>query len=360
MNNKANSVAVIHSRPWQLSCIWALFLAVGIELLASIVFIPMALQGNADFRQLYAGSLIVCSGKGRNLYDAELERRVENREVSELPGVLPTNHPAYEYALLAPLTILSYRNAYLLWTAINVAVIAYCVIRLSAKIHESSNHGLVAAAIAVGFSPVWMTLAQGQDAAWVLLLFVLANESHSEVRTGVLMGLTAFRFHILIPVLLVYILWRRWRVLGGAALAVLFLAFASILITGLPASFQYVKSLIPTSEVRQFSTANALGLFQVIFGNKSVTASVLALGLALVILWRVSKKKPSVSTALLVLPFVSVHLLVHDLIVLLIPITEMFVSSLAPVNWMLSIMGMFPMTSGLTAIATPLMIRDCE
>ena len=78
----------------------------GIQIVAALVFVPIALNGNADFRQYFAGGLMVRTGLRHQLYDISKQSEVEDTIAPwHSPQVLPVNHPAYEYLLFAPLTV---------------------------------------------------------------------------------------------------------------------------------------------------------------------------------------------------------------------------------------------------------------
>jgi len=42
-------------------------IVLGIQLLAWLIFLPAAIDGNADFRQVYSAGYILRSGRGRQL-----------------------------------------------------------------------------------------------------------------------------------------------------------------------------------------------------------------------------------------------------------------------------------------------------
>ncbi|HEY6409728.1 MAG TPA: hypothetical protein VIY29_19900 [Ktedonobacteraceae bacterium] len=90
---------------------------------ALVPHIDLAHIKNTDFINLYAGASIVRSGDGVNLYHLKTQaaalRSVLGRESPE-----HFLHPAFEAVALAPLTVLGIERAFLVWTIINVAVLA--------------------------------------------------------------------------------------------------------------------------------------------------------------------------------------------------------------------------------------------
>ena len=153
--NRGGSAPTIHRPPWQHQFVIGLLpLILGIERLASVIFVPMAIRGNADFRAFYSGGHLLRSDRG-NLYNLERQKATEDSVVSRYPEANPSNHPAYEYSFIIPLTFLSYRVAFALWTLVSVGVIAICAWKLSGRLPRS-----VLICLFLGFSPVWGTLAQ--------------------------------------------------------------------------------------------------------------------------------------------------------------------------------------------------------
>jgi hypothetical protein len=337
-----NNDRVLGANSWRRQLILGLLpLLAGFGMLAGIVFVPLALKGNADFRQFYAGGYIMRTGLRHGLYDSGVQRDVENRVVSNSTQVLPVNHPAYEYVFLAPLSLLPYRQAYFAWAALNTAVMVFCGIRIA----RSLNDGWLALALVAGFTPVWGTLMHGQDSIWLLFFCLLSFESRDEFTAGALLGMTAFRFHLLIPVLVLYVLWRRWRFLKGALLTSGVLAAISVWLVGIQESWLYVRSAAMTTEVRKGLPVNLYGLAQAVVGPRHPHTALLIAGTcATAALWYACRQKPSLDLALLVIPLASYHLLLHDLVILLIPISRRIrESSAAILQFLLPALGFTPL-----------------
>ena len=140
--------------------------------------------------------------------------------------VLPVNHPAYEYLLFAPLTNLTYRTAYLAWMGINLCLLALCY-----RLLLSRCDAWLLSALFLGFAPVVTVLIHGQDSLLLLLLFILAVD-RGDFRSGLLIGLGAFKVHIILPVLILYMLWRRWRFAAGFLVSAGCAAIVSVVLVG--------------------------------------------------------------------------------------------------------------------------------
>jgi Glycosyltransferase family 87 len=87
----------------------------------------------------------------------------------------------------------------------------------------------------LAFFPVFDSLLQGQDSILQLLLCVLAWRAftkHADIVAGCWLGLAAFKFQFVIPIVLLMIAWKRLRVLGGFAAVCIALAMISAGVVG--------------------------------------------------------------------------------------------------------------------------------
>lgn len=343
-----------HPNPWQRQLVVGLLpLTLGFGLLAAAVFVPRALNGNADFRQFYAGGYILRAGLRHSLYDPRVQTETENSIVSPSTQVLPMIHPAYEYLFFAPLSLLPYKAAYALWLVVNLLVLAYCGLRISRLV----NDPWLALALVAGFAPVLATLMHGQDSLWLLLFCLLSLDATTDFRSGALLGLTAFRFHLLIPVLIVHALWKKWRFVAGALLTSASLAVISVLLVGMKGSLLYPRTAASSTDVRQGFSPNAYGIAQALLGTHHPHVALFIAGAcAIAAFWYASRQEPSLDLALLILPLASYYLMFHDLVILLIPLSRRIrESSAAVAQYLVAILGFTPLAF-LSAAPSALML----
>ena len=343
-----------NTNTWQRQLVLGLMpLTLGFGILAATVFVPRALNGNADFRQFYAGGYMMRTGLHHSLYDSRLQKEIENSVVSYSDRVLPVNHPAYEYVFYSPLSILPYKQAYAFWLTLNLLVLTYCGIHVARWI----NDPWLALALVAGFAPVLATLMHGQDSLWLLLFCILSLESTGDFTAGALLGLTAFRFHLLIPILILYALWKKWRFIEGALLSAGSLAAISVWLVGINGSLLYLRTAISSTEVRQGFSANAYGIVQALVGPQHAhIAQVIAGACAIASLWYAARQKPSLDLALLVIPFASYYLMFHDLVFLLIPLSRRIrESSAAVLQFVVPVLGFTPLAF-LSSVPSALML----
>ena len=322
-----------------------------------IAFIPGAMAGHADFRQLYAAGYMIRAGMGHQLYDYDVQKDFQDRLVSPEAIALPYIRPAYQALLFVPFTLLSYRAAYWLMVALNIALLTVSFQLLSP--YMSNLRGVwkwLPVAIFAAFFPTGAALIQGQDSILLLTLLsaaFVALSKGNEFTAGVLTALGLFKFQLVIPIALLFLIWRRWRFSAGFAIVATALAALSVWLTGTSQIRIYIRSLFSMGAGLAFvpklfnypmplqMMANLHGL---IFGisrgrvtNKWQLGTVIVLS-SLFFAWTSLKGRKITSATevmLLAIPcsvLISYYAFMHDLSVLLIPLVMMLNRFLAQVD----------------------------
>ena len=216
--------------------------------------LPLALAGRADFRQFYAAGAMVRSGYSRNLYEYATQKQFQDALVSPKPTALPFVSPAYHALIFAPLSALSYPAAYLVFLACNVTALIICFILLRPWMQNLRVvYPWLPFAIFLGFLPVAYALIQGQDSLFLTTLlagaFVLLDRQQN-FHAGILAGLALFKFPIVLPIALLFLIWRRWSFLLGFAATAITLAAISVALTGPGQTKLYISSLLSIAGLR--------------------------------------------------------------------------------------------------------------
>jgi len=223
----------------------------GLQISGWIFFLHGAMQGHADFRQLYAAGYMVRSGHASELFDYAAQKHFQDTLASPEQIALPFIRPAYQALLFAPLSLFPYRVAYFLFLAINAGLLA-----LSYRFLRPWMSNLVEVwewlpiALLISFLPVGAALMQGQDS--ILLLALLSGaiamlKMNSEFWAGILIGSALFKFQIAVPIGFLFLCWKRWQVFGGFAVASSALLMLSVCLTGLAQAKLYILSLFSMS-----------------------------------------------------------------------------------------------------------------
>lgn len=196
-------------------------------------------QGYADFTIFYAAGEMVRQGLGHRLYDDALQFQVQRSFAAGVQirqGPLPYNHPPFEALIFLPLTWLSYPAAYAVWNLINLVMLGgtLLVLRPCAAILQQRPLWLWWFG-SLAFFPVFVALLQGQDIILLLLLQALAYAAlkrNSDVLAGCWLGLGSFKIHLVLPLILFLLIWKRKKAATGFVLTCLCLAGVSIAMVG--------------------------------------------------------------------------------------------------------------------------------
>jgi len=203
-------------------------------------------KGYPDFTIFYSAGKILRQGLGTWLYDEQTQFRIQQEfaaGVSIRQGPLPYNHPPFEALIFVPFTWLPYFVAYLLWDLVNLLILLALPFLL--RPHLPVLQRIPAGGwlfVSLAFFPVFIALLQGQDIILLLLLFTLAFVSfkgNADFAAGCWLGLGLFRFHLVLPLVLILLLPKRRRPILGFLLVALALGVISIAVVGWKETLSY-------------------------------------------------------------------------------------------------------------------------
>ena len=190
----------------------------------------LILSGTNDFRPYYGAALMIRRGDGARIYQDEAQHEIQREMLPFVePSQLPFNHPAYEALLFIPLTYLPYTVASVVWAVVNIGLLAI-IGAILYRWHKQYSVYLVLLSLA----PVMFTVMLGQDSILLLLVFALALRALSKgqlAKTGILLGLGLFRFHLVLPFMFILVIRRQWRLVGAFLATAIALLFISILLS---------------------------------------------------------------------------------------------------------------------------------
>lgn len=321
--------------------------SVGLLVVYAAIFVrlrgPLA-EGYSDFISFYTAGKVLNQGAPERLYDLNVQYVIQRETAPRVPirqGALPFVRPAFEAWMFAPFARLSYPMAFVLWNLLSCSFGIAALLILRHQIPEL--HNLSSSLILVsGFSyfPVFFTLLQGQDSLLLLLIYVLAFRAlrrDNPLTSGLILGLASFKFTLLIPFLIPFVLRRRFRFLTGFVTSCVGLGAISIATVGWSTATYYPRYLLAIDSLapgvnRPEDMPNLRGLVSVLLPASHeinlivlLILTVLALGLA-ARNWSLRSFDPSqyfsLGYALNVVTtvLVSYHCHVFDLSLLLLPI----------------------------------------
>ncbi len=209
---------------------WLVAFHTGIALGYLGLIIRAAVDGllwRADVTAFYTGGAIVRQGLGPQLYDLDLQARVQQAILGPgrmfYDGVLPFNNPPHFALVMAPFSFLPLGLAFWCWTALQVGVLIRVIQRLrllSAEWERRERWMLLSGFFA--FFPLFLQFLYGSLSLfvlWCLTEFYLALREGKDAQAGVWLALAAVKLQAALFPALVILAGRRWRALAGAGAA---------------------------------------------------------------------------------------------------------------------------------------------
>jgi len=230
------------------------------------------LAGLPDFSSFYTAARIMHEGNASHLYNAQLQEAVQTSfaapAVTQRNAILPYNHPPFEAWLFAPLGRFSFLTAYLIWLAFNLGLLLSVILLLRRHLEQLGRESIYTWLLACfAFYPIVIALLQGQDSILLLLCYTIVFVSLSRddgFRAGTGLGLGLFKFQLVLPFFIPFLLLRRSRVILGFSLAAVMLGFAGLLAVGWRGFIGYPAFVTQTEQVVWGGMPNLRGLVSVL------------------------------------------------------------------------------------------------
>jgi hypothetical protein len=160
-------------------------------------------------------------------------------------------------------------------------------------------------------------------------------QKDKDTLAGFLTGLGLFKLQIVIPIALLFFLWKRWRFVWGFGISTAATAITTVLLVGIQGASQYASILLGMS-LRPMSEADALriyslspltmlnlrGLLSAMFQGRVSHWALQALIVvsSAAVLFLAARCRPSLPLAIVTAALVSYHLNAQDASILFIPI----------------------------------------
>jgi hypothetical protein len=329
-------------------------LLLGLQLFIWIAYLPSAMTGDADFRVFYSSGYLLRSRQVSEIYDDEKIKNIQDEHVSSSPRALPFIHPAYEALLFVPFSFLHYPGAYVTYLGFNLLclVVAYLLLRSRFGLLRERWRWLPPLAV-IAFMPVPAALMQGQDSLILLALFAAALaflDSGSDLNAGLLLGLGMFKFQILLPIVFLFFIWRRWHIVLGTVISSAVVLVLSVALTGIEAQRTYVHKLYDIGLKRHGADLVGYGIpvagmpdirgivSSALYATPGISVGIIILSSLLLIVlaaWKGWSSSPQwqLAIAISAATLTGYHVLPHDLSILLIPIAMLLSHPKALGHW---------------------------
>jgi hypothetical protein len=303
-------------------------------------------RGYPDFTTFYMAGTMVRSGLGHDLYDLRAEWRIQQQFapwVSIRQAALPYMHAPFEALLFVPFSLLPYGAAFALWDGINLLILLGlpCLLRPHLPLLAQVSPPLILG-IQLAYFPIFFVLLQGQDTILLLLFYSLAYiflKRGAEGFAGFWLACGLFRFHLILPFMVVVLLTRKFRALAVFSVTGFALALLSAWVVGwrgllhYPGYIWWLEQHKSQVILTPSDTTNIRGLLDTFLSRwvpaHFVLAAVIVLSLLTLYLahrsWRSAGAVPenfdlAFSVTLIATVLVGYHSFIYDLTVLLIPV----------------------------------------
>src|SRR5262245_34454220 len=323
---------------------------------------PCSPECTSDFVTFYATAQLVVENPAA-LYDLD-QQLAYQKQIAPLQQVLPFVYPPITALLMSPMAWLSFSNAFLLVTLINLTLLWDSLRRLNRHLGLTSDQAQWLLLITFCNYGVHQALYQGQTSVIVLYLltrFVLSDMQADRPQTGLWIGFLCVKPQYLPVPNLILLIQAKWRaLLLSIVLSVLLTAIAFLLIS-VDSLWQYLSLArrMATIEqdwwnqLRSMHNLRALAITWLPAGWKDYGW---ALSSALVIVgicWvnfrdrrRTGEFRWRWITTLLGLLLVTPHLFTHDLTLVILPCALLlsYFKARVPINVSLGLvsLGLLP------------------
>ena len=294
-----------------------------------------SLSGQVDLRAYYSAGALMRSGGIARLYDDTAETETQQALFHDGSRTLHFLYPPVAALPYVALSLLPYRLAFVVAALVSLGCMFGSAWLLTRAHSEWTLAPGPLSLLCLAFFPSVIALMQGQI-SFVLLLVVTGcyclDRRGQPLLAGLCLAMALVKLQVALPIALLYLLWKRTRVVAGFALGGAALLLASLLLVGtdgLRAYAHRLHSVGSTTLLDQHAAhlqygmqiaaePNLHGLATLLAGNGAGSA-LLTLVLSLTLLLWAARQRPSMTIAVPAALLLSYHLQPYDLVLLLLP-----------------------------------------
>lgn len=284
----------------------------------------------SDFAAFYSGAILW--EQGHQPYDPQAGCDIQAG--IGVPVCLPFFHPPVLLPLMSAVSNSDYAGSFLRWAV----VLAVVLVLYGIPLQKLAKCDLVDVLLYLAFFPVFVSILQGQDTAFVLLgvlLCALFLRDEKDNLAGIALGLTVLRPHLAIAIS-IPLLFVRPKAFRAFFLTGLILVVYSLALVGVEGFRAILNTVLITAKgadatTQQRAMYNLVGIFSRL-GISALWAWPFYIGsiVGVSILWRKRGVTPSTfGLGILCALFTSPHLHAHDLSLLLVSLLAWPAFSLA-------------------------------
>jgi len=197
----------------------ALVVLAAVIVVAVVTTEPGESRVGGDYPAFFAAGELARAGDWEAVYDPAAQREAQRGLVDDTGGFLYFAYPPFVAAAYGVTTRLGYSFSFLLQVGAMAAALAIAIRLTRHRVASITAAPLAAYALALFFYPMLVAVIGGQNTALTLLLIVAAAWAEAADRewlAGMAVGLMFYKPQFAVPLLLLLLVARRWRGLGGA------------------------------------------------------------------------------------------------------------------------------------------------
>lgn len=318
-------------------------LVVLVSIILTVLYVTLVVTNpilvtSSDYIAYLTGGLMVRKGAGEAIYDLESQfaHQLEAIKPYERTGVLPFRYPPFVAIPFLPFSILPVVIGYRLFAGLNFLALGLFA-WLSAKIFGKLNSFRFWYLLPLVYFPAVFTILLGQTSIILLIVFLFLYyylEKKKSLLAGMLSPLLLFKPQYIVSFPFFFLLARnRGRFLAGFLLTLFALTAISIYTSGTEELLGYPSFLFLSERTTLGSQTHHMFTLQAFLSALPLISTLsyrvlLAVNGALYLLvlylfWRKQKQisfEQSFIASSLLFPLFAIHVLGHDLSLLLVPI----------------------------------------
>jgi hypothetical protein len=309
-----------------------------------------ALSGQTDFLNSYSAAQKIRGGDGHALYTLDNKKALTDDRLNSPVTTVPFDRLSYEAILYIPFSFFRYQNAYWVFIVVNLALIALCIRVLQQYLPRLAQLWYwLPSAVFVCFLPVGLSLIAGHNSILVLTLMLASAVSfyqEHDFKAGIFLGMTLFRPEFAIPIALLFLFWRRWRIVTGFLAASAVCLAISAALTGLTGFELYLRNTFtwttqfspmaaPLNGAAHSTVIPNLWCLMVVVCHQFLSLNLLhavtaasAFGL---VIWAATRP-PNFALGILIALLVSYHGSICDTVLLILPVAMVMDSRIGAVS----------------------------
>ncbi len=348
-----------HALAWMALAMGVLLCAISVVLgFAGRTFLGRPLGG--DFVEFYTIGKILNTDAPARIYDLRLATGLQHATLPSMPDtqMLIFGQAPFIASLFRPFALLPYAWAYMAWLAFSAALyiagLALLFRCLGLNAADRKTGFLLALSSTPFLFETWIGGQMSVVAFFIWVLFFWCLERDWRFLAGFVLALCLFKPTLVALPVLMLVLGRRWRVVGGFAGGGIAMAALSVATVGLDGCRGWIQALAMNGHMvatageawHEAKYVDLLAFFHLLLGNQAILESVATIFAALIALswlglawWRSdgAMNRPLWAATLCFMLVANPYVPIYDAILIVIAVTLVAANGRAASGWLLAL-----------------------